>query len=80
MNILRRIDAVCASRGVDPDTLEIVICTRAPKIANQAHLHIMQEEITAAHPRLVTLDPLYLAARGGKLGDLLDMGALLEAD
>ena len=77
-NILRRIDAVCASRGVDPDTLEIVICTRAPKLANQAHLDIMQEEIAAAHPRLVTLDPLYLAARGGKLGDLLDMGALLE--
>jgi AAA domain len=77
-NLVRRIHAVCVSRDINPDTLDIVICTRAPKLANTTHLDIMRDEIARTRPRLVTLDPLYLAARGGKLGDLLDMGALLE--
>ena len=77
-NLVRRIHAVCASRDINPDTLDIVVCTRAPKLGNATHLDVMRDEITRRTPRLVTLDPLYLAARGGKIGDLYDMGALLE--
>ena len=43
------------------------------------HLDILRAQLRAIRPALVTLDPLYLAARGANLADLYTMGALLEA-
>jgi hypothetical protein len=77
-NLLRRIDAVCAPREIDPDTLQVVICARAPKLGSNEHMAIMWGKVHELRPVLVTLDPFYLSARGGKLGDLYEMGELLE--
>jgi len=77
-NAVRRIEAVCETRGLDPDSLPIVVCSRAPHLNDVVHLSLLRAEVERLRPRLVTLDPLYLAARGADLGDLYKMGALLE--
>lgn len=76
--ILWRLDAICESRQVDPVGLRIAVCPRAPKLGNAEHMAVFEEKLQTFHPRLVVLDPLYLAARGAKLGDLYAMGELLE--
>lgn len=78
-NTARRLSAICESRDIDPDTLQIHICTRAPHLNDVVHLSLMRDKLEQIRPALVTLDPLYLAARGAELGDLYKMGALLEA-
>lgn len=78
-NILRRLRAVAESRGVVAEELPITICTRSPHLADTEHLESMRAEIKRLEPRLVTLDPFYLSARGAQLGNLYEMGALLEA-
>lgn len=77
-NTLRRLDAAAEARGIDLDTLPIVVCVRAPHLNNRAHLEEFAAQVETMRPVLVTLDPLYLAARGAELGDLYKMGALLE--
>lgn len=77
-NTVRRLSAAAAARGVDPDTLPIHICTRAPHLSNSTHMIEFAAKVEAVQPTLVTLDPLYLAARGAELGDLYKMGAMLE--
>ena len=77
-NTVRRLEAICEHRKVEPDNLPITICTRAPHLNDVVHMSLMRAHIEAVKPVLVTLDPLYLAARGAELGDLYKMGALLE--
>lgn len=78
-NLVRRLRAVCNARDVKAETLPIVVCTRAPHLSDRLHLVEMAAKIDAVRPRLVTLDPLYLAARGAQATSLYDMGAMLEA-
>ena len=75
---LRRIDAVATSRGLNADDLDINVCTRAPHLGDSVHMSLFAGALEDHAPRLVILDPLYLAAKGAKLGDLYAMGALLE--
>lgn len=77
-NTVRRIRAVAAERNITAETLPIMVCTRAPHLANTAHIAMMAAQIEQTRPVLVTLDPLYLAAGGANLADLYGMGALLE--
>ena len=78
-NTLRRLDAAAAERGFsNADDLPIVICTRAPYLNDDGHMWQLEDQITRLRPVLVTLDPLYLSAKGAELSDLYKMGALLE--
>jgi hypothetical protein len=78
-NLLRRIDAVARHHCIDAMDLPITICARAPHLTDITHLAAMAEQIDKTGPRLVTLDPLYLSARGAQGSSLYDMGAVLEA-
>lgn len=77
-NIVRRIRAIATGRGVPADDLPISVCTRAPHLADDAHLAAMAEHLAATRPALVILDPFYLAAGGANGADLYAMGRLLE--
>ena len=76
-SIVRRLRAICAARGLRLEDLPITVCARAPNLGNLAHLTQVQEAVTGASPRLVTLDPLYLSAGNASAGQLYEMGALL---
>ncbi len=78
--IARRFRAVCESRGIDPAGLPIRVCLRVPHLTSDAAMLLVEEEIEAKRPRLVIIDPLYLAARGARGSDLYEMGAHLEAN
>lgn len=77
-NTLRRLDAAAEARGLNADTLPIEVCTRAPHLNDRWHLAELAVKVEQLRPQLVTLDPLYLAAKGAELGDIYKMGALLE--
>jgi hypothetical protein len=77
-NILRRLRADAEAHGVDLADLPITICPRAPHLTSTAHLADVAVQLAATRPRLVTLDPLYLSARGANLADLYAMGVVLE--
>lgn len=77
-NTLRRLDAAAEERGIDLDDLPIYVCAKAPHLNNIEHLELFRQWVQQIRPAVVTLDPLYLAARGAELGDLYKMGALLE--
>jgi len=77
-NLVRRLRAVCAARDIKAEELPVVVCTRAPHLSDRLHLIEMAAKIEAVRPRLVTLDPFYLSARGAQATSLYDMGALLE--
>ena len=79
--IKRRIEAVCRSRGVDPDSIadRVHVCLRAPHLADQEAMRLVAVAIARIRPVLVIIDPLYLAARGANTADLAEMGAHLEA-
>jgi hypothetical protein len=77
-SLVRRIEAVCATREIDPDELPIVVCCRAPHLSNKTHREEFDRKVAEVRPRLVILDPFYLTARGAKAADLYEMGALLE--
>ena len=76
--IVRRLRAIARSRSVELESLPIVVCARAPHLANVSHLAAFEEQLETAKPVLVVLDPLYLAARGAKGSDLYAMGEMLE--
>ncbi|MGO8873693.1 MAG: AAA family ATPase [Acidimicrobiales bacterium] len=76
--IARRFRAVCESRGIDPAGLAIRVCLRAPHLTSDAAMLLVEAEIAEHRPRLVIIDPLYLAARGARGSDLYEMGAHLE--
>jgi hypothetical protein len=81
---VRRIQAIAASKGLDPDQLadRLRLCFRVPRLAAAGaggELTAIDKEL-AAHPAaLVVLDPLYLAAAGASGSNLYDMGAVLQA-
>lgn len=77
-NVVRRVRAIAGGRGVPPDDLPISVCTRAPHLADDAHLQAMAQHLAQARPVLVILDPFYLAAGGANGADLYAMGRLLE--
>jgi hypothetical protein len=76
--MLRRITAVAEFYGVDPRTLPIVLCLRAPHLTNAQHLAAVADELGEIHPSLTMIDPLYLSARGAQGSQLYEMGAVLE--
>lgn len=76
--IVRRIEAIARAKDLDPDALRIVVCTRAPHLGDDGHMAQLAKALKLYRPRLVIIDPLYLAGRGAKLGDIYAMGALLE--
>ena len=76
--LVRRIDAVCEHRGLDPDRLPIIVCCRSPHLSVDEHRAILERKVAELRPRLVIVDPFYLAARGANGADLYAMGALLE--
>lgn len=77
-SIVRRIRAIAKSRGLTAEELPIVVCARAPHLSNDGHLALVAAQLQETKPRLVVLDPLYLAARGAKGTDLYAMGEMLE--
>ena len=77
-SIVRRIRAICASRALDAEGLPISVCVRAPHLNDDKHLAQVAAQLEAVRPRLVVLDPLYLAAGGADGRDLYSMGRLLE--
>ena len=76
--MLRRLRAVCAARGLTVEDLPIRLCFRVPHLTDKHHLAEVEQEVVLNPPRLVILDPLYLAARGAHGSDLFEMGAHLE--
>lgn len=77
-NLARRLRAVASARGLDAAALPIRVCLRVPHLTREDHLALLAAELTAHPPRLVILDPLYLAARGTSGSDLYAMGEALE--
>lgn len=78
-NILRRGRAVAEARGLVFEDLAIEVRARAPHLNNAEHLALIAEKVHTLRPKLVTLDPLYLSARGANGADLYSMGKTLEA-
>src|SRR5260370_25024975 len=76
-SVVRRLRAICASRGLHLENLPITICVRAPNLGNAAHLAQVREAMAAVTPHLVTLDPLYLSAGNASGGQLYEMGVML---
>ncbi|WP_158544482.1 AAA family ATPase [Blastococcus sp. TBT05-19] len=77
-NIVRRVRAIAAGRGITSDDMPISVCTRAPHLADDEHLAAMGQHLAATRPVLVVLDPFYLSAGGANGADLYAMGKLLE--
>ncbi len=77
-SVVRRLRAICASRGLKAETLPIVVCTRAPHLTDDAHMAEFTRQVQQQRPRLVVLDPLYLSAGGASGSDLYAMGRVLE--
>jgi hypothetical protein len=81
---VRRIEAIAAAKGIDPDQLadRLRLCFRVPRLAAPgagSELAAIQAELQAHPAALVVLDPLYLAAAGASGSNLYDMGAVLQA-
>jgi hypothetical protein len=77
-NTVRRLRAVAAGHGVTLEDLDIVVVDRVPHLSNASHLLELAAHLEQRPPRLVILDPLYLAARGANGSDLYAMGEALE--
>lgn len=77
--VLRRLDAICADRGVDPDSLAIRMCFRVPNLSDVGSIAEVRKELTDFPASVAILDPLYLAA--GENGDgssIYKMGFVLR--
>lgn len=77
--MLRRLRAICDDRGVTYEQLPIHLTFRVPHLTDKAHLSELADKVAEVEPRLVIIDPLYLAARGAKASQLIEMGEHLEA-
>jgi AAA domain len=82
--MVRRIQAIAAHKGADPDLVaeRLRLCFRVPHLAAPgagAELLAVERELSAHPAALVILDPLYLAAGGASGSSLYDMGAVLQA-
>jgi AAA domain len=77
-NIVRRLDAICRGRGAERGDLdELRVAPAVPRLKSDEDLQVVRKEIETHSPRLVILDPFYLAAAGAKGSDLYAMGELL---
>jgi len=76
--IVRRMRAIAQSKGLNLAKLPIRVCTRVPHLTSEAAMILVEEEVMLHGPRLIVIDPLYLAARGARGSDLYEMGAHLE--
>ncbi len=80
-NLIRRLDAICRSRDLSLDDLEadglVRISLRVPRLDNATHLEDIRKELEQHSPRVVLLDPLYLAVPGRRGADLYAMGESL---
>ena len=61
--VVRRLRAVSASRDLGPEALRSA-CACVPHLTSEAAMMLVEAEVADHPPTLVTLDPLYLAARG----------------
>jgi AAA domain len=77
--MLRRLDAILASRGGDRSDLDgfLRLCFKAPRLSSMTDLEEIREELSAPPPRMVGLDPLYLSIAAGSGSDLYAMGDAL---
>lgn len=78
--MLRRIRAVARAKGLtkeQADALPIIACFRAPQLSDAQHRHLVRRAVEHYRPKLVIIDPLYLAAGGANGADLYAMGVLL---
>lgn len=77
--MVRRIDGICADRGIDPDSLDIRLEFIPPNLSNAASLNEVSLQLEA-HPAVaVILDPLYLSiGEDGDGSDLNKMGQVLS--
>lgn len=75
---VRRLRAICDSRGLRAEDLDIHVCVRAPHLKDDEHMAAFAEKVAEVEPKLIVLDPFYLSAVGAKGGDLYGMGELLE--
>jgi hypothetical protein len=76
--ILRRVDAIAEHKQLDPDGLQLAVCERAPHLGASGHMAQVDKHLAEYRPKLVIVDPLYLAVPTAELGDIYKMGALLE--
>jgi hypothetical protein len=77
--MLRRLRAICEAKHVRYEDLPIHLCFRVPHLTDRGHLEALAEKVEEVRPVLVIIDPLYLAARGAKASQLIEMGEHLEA-
>ena len=78
-NIVARLRAIAEPRGLSLAKLDIVVCPRAPHLSEKNHLDQVASTLAHVQPKLVIVDPLYLAAGGAADGtNLYAMGSLLE--
>lgn len=78
-NIVRRVRAVAKQKGIQEGLLagHLRMSEQAPELRSAKALEKLDEELFLFHPALVIVDPLYLAAIGGRGSDLYAMGELL---
>lgn len=77
--VLRRFDAICAHKGLDPDSVPVRMCFSPPDLSRPGSLMDVAVELDEFPAVAVILDPLYLAV--GAKGDganLYAMGPLLR--
>jgi hypothetical protein len=78
--MLRRLYAIGTHHGMtaaEVDALPIRLCERVPNLTDAGHVAAVMAEVKANPPRLVILDPLYLAAGNVDSSQLNKMGAVL---
>jgi hypothetical protein len=75
---LRRIDAILAARGGDASDLSgLRLCPRVPRLTEREHLIALESEMQENPPKLVVVDPVYIAQAGTKTASLVDVGERL---
>ena len=75
----RRIDAICESRGLEPDDLKLRLSFIPPNLSRQSHIDEMGKMTREFGAVAVVIDPLYLSI--GERGDgasLYSMGSVLS--
>lgn len=77
-NIVRRIRAICESKGIPTTDLDTLwVGERAPHLNDPRAVEQLAIDIEEFHPTLVVVDPLYLAGAGSKGSDLYAMAETL---
>lgn len=74
--MIRRLDAICTERGIDPDDLNVRLCFSPPNLSSVVSLAAIRAELEEFPADVVIVDPLYLAI--GSKGDGADLYAMGE--